>query len=58
MSIPTVDKPIENTIATSPPPKGTPTYEEYIDLATKNNWTPVDPVAKLEDTLRRYPQVL
>lgn len=39
------------------PPVGTPNYEEYIQLATQNKWNPVDPVAKLEDTIKRYPLV-
>lgn len=36
---------------------GVPTYDEYIKLAKKNKWNPFDPKAKIEDILRRYPQV-
>lgn len=34
-----------------------PTADEYRTLARRNGWSPVDPLRKLEDTLKRLPQV-
>lgn len=34
-----------------------PTADEYRTLARRNGWSPVDPLRKLEDTIKRLPQV-
>lgn len=34
-----------------------PTADEYRTLARRNGWSPADPLRKLEDTIKRLPQV-
>jgi len=36
---------------------GIPSYDEYVVLAKQMKWNPTDPVKKLEDTIKRFPQV-
>ena len=42
------------------PPKtgGIPNFEEYLDLATRNGWSPVDPVEKLLSISKQFSQVI
>lgn len=37
--------------------QGIPTYEEYVRMATAENWHPTDPVQKLESTIKNFARV-
>lgn len=36
---------------------GIPTYEEYVRMATAENWHPADPIQKLESTIKNFARV-
>lgn len=54
---PTSSKEDKETFPVGTASHGIPTYEEYVRMATAENWHPSDPVQKLESTIKNFARV-